>query len=66
MSFWIKHGTKILGGLTAVVSALATTPGIIPDKLSSYVTALLTLLGAITVKRGFTNTDVLLKTYGPK
>jgi len=57
--FWKDHGTKALGTATTVVSGLLTLnqamPGIIPDQYQPYLMALGLVLGAGTVKRGFTN-----------
>lgn len=62
-AFWAAHGTKILGTLTAAAgAALAALPqlhGLISDRaygITQFALSILVgVLGASTIKRGFTN-----------
>lgn len=62
---WIDHGTKLLGLATIVVSSALSanamiqpgqSPLIPPDHMKWFLLANV-LLGALTVKRGFTNSN---------
>lgn len=54
-SQWKENGTKWLGTLTSIVAGLQSIPGLIPTDDLKYWSAIGVILGAITVKRGFTN-----------
>jgi hypothetical protein len=59
---WINHGTKVLGWATIIVSSALTANTILkpeqalipPGQLKWFVFANI-VLGALTVKRGYTN-----------
>lgn len=55
LALWKSHGTRILGTLSTAVAALATVPGLFAPEHLKYVLAVNAILGALTVKRGFTN-----------
>lgn len=49
------HGTKILGALGAVVPSLMAIDGMVTADNMKYWLAANAVVGALTVKRGFTN-----------
>lgn len=52
---WRKNGTKWLGTVTSIVAGLQTIPGLVPSDQLKYWSAAGVILGAVTIKRGFTN-----------
>lgn len=52
---WDDHGTKVLGTLATIVASLITIPGLIPEPHLKWWSAANVVLGALTVKRGYTN-----------
>lgn len=53
--FWKEHGTKILGTATILVSSALTVDHLVPVVAMPYFLYANAVLGALTVKRGFTN-----------
>lgn len=61
---WINHGTKVLGWATIIVSSALTANTVLtpeqalisPGQLKWFVFANI-VLGALTVKRGYTNSS---------
>ncbi len=57
-ALWKAHGTKVLGYVQAaqgVIAGFLAIQGLIPPAAVPYLAGLNVVLGAITVKRGFTN-----------
>jgi hypothetical protein len=58
-AFWVGHGTKILGSITGTISLFVATAlsieGLIPADDMKYWLFANAFLGALIVKRGFTN-----------
>ena len=58
---WTKHGTKVLGGLTVAVGAINAASveigTILTDRERHFFTIVMTILGYMTVRRGFKNGD---------
>lgn len=54
-SWWINHGTKILGTVTAIIPGLLGIDGLIPATQTKYWLAAGVVIGALTVQRGFNN-----------
>lgn len=52
---WKAHGTKILGTASAIVGGLILVPELIPALHMKWWQAVNVVLGALTVRRGFTN-----------
>lgn len=58
LDYWDSHGTKILGSTAAVVAALLAAPALIPAGTVYKVLQVANIvLGVLTVKRGFTNSQ---------
>ncbi len=57
VSYWKDHGTKILGTLSTIVAGLSVIPNLISAQHQPYWTAASVVLGALTVQRGFSNSD---------
>lgn len=62
IQIWKDHGTKILGYAQAVmgtfgaiIAALVAVPDLLEPKTMKYALAVMAVLGALTVKRGYTN-----------
>jgi 2-methylcitrate dehydratase PrpD len=58
LDYWDSHGTKVLGSTAAIVAALLAAPALLPA--GGIVKALQIaniVLGVLTVKRGFTNSQ---------
>lgn len=51
-----RHGTKVLGYVTAAIPALLTIEGLIPQSRQKYWLAASVLLGLLVVGRGHQNT----------
>lgn len=63
LKVWDSHGTKVLGTLSTVISAVIAAAviveDVIPDSHMKYWLFASALLGGATVKRGFTNSQKL-------
>ena len=57
LDYWDSHGTKILGSAAAVVAALVVTPALLPAEVIKVLQVANIVLGVLTVKRGFTNSQ---------
>jgi hypothetical protein len=58
LDYWDSHGTKILGSLAAIVAAFLVAPDLIPPGLPTKILqAANIVLGVLTVKRGFVNSQ---------
>jgi hypothetical protein len=58
LDYWDSHGTKILGSAAAVVAALLATPDLVPPgAIAKTLQVANIVLGVLTVKRGFTNSQ---------
>ena len=58
LDYWDEHGTKILGSLAAIVAALLVAPDLIPPGLATkLLQGANIVLGVLTVRRGFTNSE---------
>lgn len=55
ISLWKRDGTKVLGTLQIIVSGLPVIDGLIPVGNMKYWAAANVVLGALTIKRGYTN-----------
>jgi len=54
LKWWKDHGTKIIGTLVGIIGG-ALTMGLIPSAYTQIAQGVVTFLGGIAVKRGFTN-----------
>lgn len=59
---WKDHGTKILGYAQAamgtfgtIIAALVAIPDLLKPETMKYALAVMAVLGALTAKRGYTN-----------
>lgn len=52
---WKKDGTKMLGTVGAIIPGLLAIDGLIPKGQQKYWLAALVVIGALTIKRGYTN-----------
>lgn len=57
LDFWNSHGTKLLGTAAAIVASLLLVPDLIPADHMKWWQAANAVLGALTVKRGFVNSQ---------
>lgn len=58
LDYWDSHGTKILGSTAAVVATLLAAPALIPAGAVFKALQIANIvLGVLTVKRGFTNSQ---------
>jgi hypothetical protein len=57
ISQWKKDGTKMLGTVGTIIPALLTIEGLIPKDHMKYWLAAGVVIGALTVRRGYTNTS---------
>jgi hypothetical protein len=58
LAYWDEHGTKVLGSAAAIVAALLVTPDLIPPGTATKILqAANIVLGVLTVRRGFTNSQ---------
>jgi hypothetical protein len=57
LDYWDNHGTKLLGTAAAVVAALVVTPALLPVGVIKVLQVANIILGVLTVKRGFTNSQ---------
>jgi hypothetical protein len=58
IDYWDSHGTKVLGTSAAVVAALLAAPALITSVTVIKVLQVANIvLGVLTVKRGFTNSQ---------
>jgi hypothetical protein len=60
IAFWTAHGTKVLGVLAtiqSVILALLTVPELIPVEHVKWWAASGTVLGVLTTRRGFENSQ---------
>ncbi len=64
--WWKAHGTKLLGAAATIVAGALVTPDLVPVKYVPYLHFANLLLGAVTVKRGFTNSKNQDPTGGVK
>lgn len=55
IALWDAHGTKVLGTAATIVASLITVPGLIPEPHMKWWSAMNIVLGALTVRRGYTN-----------
>jgi hypothetical protein len=55
--WWTEHGTKILGTVGAVIPGLLGIQDLIPQPHTKYWLAAGVVIGALTVRRGFVNTQ---------
>lgn len=53
--YWRYHGTKMLGTLTIIIPGLMAIDKLIPPDHTRYWLAANVIVGALTFKRGFTN-----------
>lgn len=54
---WKKDGTKMLGTMQIIVSGLMVVDDLIPKDQFKYWAAANVILGALTIKRGYTNSQ---------
>lgn len=58
LDYYDSHGTKILGTTAAIVAALLAAPALLPaGAVVKTLQVLNIVLGVLTVKRGFTNSQ---------
>lgn len=55
LGYWRGHGTKILGGLAAIIPGLLGIDQLIPASQTKYWLAAGVVIGALTIQRGFSN-----------
>jgi len=53
---WRRHGTKILGAVSAIWSGWIAIDGLFPADKVKYALALNVVLGVLTIQRGYQNT----------
>ena len=54
--WWRGHGTKLLGTASIIIPGFLGIEDLIPETHVKYWLAAAVVVGALTVKRGFTNT----------
>lgn len=57
IDYWTSHGTKALGTVASIISALLLVPDFVPKEQTKWWLATSAVLGVLTIKRGFTNTS---------
>jgi hypothetical protein len=58
IDYWDSHGTKVLGTSAAIVATLLAAPDLIPPGgIYKALQIANMVLGVLTVKRGFTNSQ---------
>jgi len=62
MSFYRRHGTKVIGYVSAAIPALLSIEGLIPKESVKWWLAAGVLVGLLTVGRGHQNSRI----NGPK
>ncbi|MFO1465880.1 MAG: hypothetical protein U1F35_05480 [Steroidobacteraceae bacterium] len=55
--FWVDHGTKVLGNVSTLIAGFIAIPDLIAKEHVKWWAASLVVLGVMTVKRGFTNSN---------
>lgn len=53
---WKKDGTKMLGTLGTILPGTLLIDGLIPPETRKWVLLANLIIGAVTIKRGYTNT----------
>lgn len=56
IKYWRGHGTKALGSLSIIIPGLLAIDKLVPPDHMKYWLAANVVVGALTVKRGFSNT----------
>lgn len=53
---WHKDGTKMLGTLGTILPGTLLIDGLVPPEMRKWVLLADLIIGAVTIKRGYTNT----------
>jgi len=56
---WRSHGTKVLGSCSAILPGLLAIDGLVPKAQMKWWLAANVVIGALTVHRGFVNSQNL-------